>query len=196
MKLEIHPAESGSGILFESNITGGVVPKEYIPSVERGIREASERGIIAGYPVVDVLVRLIDGSFHTVDSSEIAFKIAGSIGFQDGCRKAGMLLLEPLMEVEVVTPVEYTGEVIGDLNSRRGRINRVERRGETQILAGLVPLAEMFGYATAVRSLTQGRATYTMQFSQHGQVPTPILDEILAQQLGGMPVRSGSSFMG
>ncbi|MBN1944087.1 MAG: elongation factor G [Bradymonadales bacterium] len=196
VSLQIEAGEKGCGVTFESQIVGGAIPKEFIGSVERGIREAAERGVLAGYPVTDVVVRLVDGSYHAVDSSDMAFKIAASMGFQDGCRKAGLVLLEPLMEVEIVTPVDYTGEVIGDLNSRRGRITEAERRGNTQIISGLVPLGEMFGYATGLRSITQGRGTYTMQFSRYSQVPVAIANEILARQLGVTSSANRSSLTG
>jgi len=177
--IEVEPAEKGSGIVFESKIVGGVVPKEYIPAVEKGIREAADMGVVGGYPVIDVKVTLFDGSYHEVDSSEMAFKIAASMAFKDACQKAGAVILEPIMKVEVVTPEEFMGDVIGDLNSRRGKIQTIEAREKTQIVEALVPLAEMFGYATDLRSITQGRATYTMQFSHYEPTPNSVSDEIL-----------------
>ncbi len=177
--LELEPNEPGSGFEFSNKITGGAIPKEYIPAVEGGIVEAMETGIIAGYPVVDVKATLYDGSFHEVDSSEMAFKIAGSMGFKEGARKANPVLLEPVMDVEVVVPEEFMGDVIGDLNSRRGKILGMEVRNNVQVIHSKVPLAEMFGYSTDLRSATQGRATYTMQFSHYEQVPVSISDGIV-----------------
>jgi elongation factor G len=184
VKLVVEPAGRGGGFVFENRITGGVIPKEFIPAVEKGSAEAAERGVLAGFPVVDVKVSLIDGSYHQVDSSELAFKVAGSMAFQEAVRKAGLTLLEPVMAVEVVTPEEFMGEVIGDLNARRGKITGIEPRHGVQVLAGLVPLATMFGYATDLRSRTQGRATYTMQFKHYAEVPTGIRDEVIARVKG------------
>jgi len=181
--LEIEPLEPGAGFEFVNKIVGGVVPKEYIPAVEAGVREAMQNGVLAGYPVVDVRVTLVDGSYHEVDSSEMAFKIAGSIGFREGARKADPVLLEPIMEVEVVTPEEFTGDVVGDLNSRRSRVMGMEPRGNAQVVKAHVPLATMFGYATDLRSATQGRASYTMQFSHYEPVPDNIAAEIVAQRV-------------
>ncbi len=177
--LTVEPAEKGSGVVIESKIVGGVIPKDYIPAVGKGIREAAETGIVAGYPVVDVKVTLLDGSYHEVDSSEMAFKIAGSMGFRETCRLADPIILEPIMKVEVVTPEEFMGEVIGDANSRRGKVQQIEARNRTQVIDVLVPLAEMFGYATDLRSISQGRATYTMQFSHYNPTPNSIVNEIL-----------------
>src|SRR5207245_2638047 len=166
--LEIEPtAEPGQGVIFENKLKGPAIPREYVPAVEKGIKEAAETGVLAGYPVVDIKVSLTDGSYHDVDSSEMAFKIAASIGFKEGCRKAKPVLLEPVMDVEVVAPSEYQGAVIGDLNSRRGRIVSQEVRANAQVIRANVPLGQMFGYATDVRSMTQGRATYTMQFARY-----------------------------
>jgi elongation factor G len=187
VRLVVEPGERGSGVQFGTEIHGGAVPKDFIPAVERGVREASEQGVLCGYPVVDLAVRLVDGSHHEVDSSEIAFKVAASIGFRDACRRAGVVLTEPMMELEIILPEPHTGEVVGDLSSRRGRIRHMERRGHTQVITGLVPLAEVFGYATALRSLTQGRATYTMQFSHHEEVPASIADELVARATGVAP---------
>lgn len=177
--LEVEPAEKGSGIVIESKIVGGVIPKDYIPAVGKGIRESADTGIVAGYPVVDVKVTLIDGSYHEVDSSEMAFKIAGSMGFRETCKLADPIILEPIMKVEIVTPEEFMGEVIGDANSRRGKVQQIEARKRTQVIDVLVPLAEMFGYATDLRSISQGRATYTMQFSHYDPTPHSIVNEIL-----------------
>ncbi len=182
--LEVEPQEPGTGYEFVDAIKGGVVPREYIPAVDKGIQEALDTGVLAGFPVVDVKVTLIDGSYHEVDSSEMAFKIAGSMGFKEGCSKASPVLLEPIMSVEVVVPEEYMGEVIGDLNSRRGRIMGMESRAGAQVVAAMVPLAQMFGYATDVRSATQGRATYTMTFHHYEQVPKSVSEEIIAKVKG------------
>ena len=176
--LEIEPAERGSGFEFLNRIVGGVIPKEYIPAVREGVREALESGALAGYPVVDVKVTLYDGSFHEVDSSELAFKIAGSVAFKEGVRKAGPVLLEPIMSLEIVTPREYMGEVISDLNSRRGKILATDIKGSSLIVRATVPLGETFGYTTALRSLTQGRATHALQFSNYEEVPPFILEKI------------------
>jgi elongation factor G len=184
VKLELAPAAKGAGFAFHNKTVGGVIPKEFIPAVEKGIAEAMERGVLAGYPVVDVSASLIDGSYHEVDSSEMAFKVAGSMAFQDGARAAGLMLLEPVMTVEVVTPEEFMGDVIGDLNARRGKITGIEPRSGVQVIAGLVPLATMFGYATDLRSRTQGRATYSMQFSQYDEVPAQISEDIVAKSRG------------
>jgi elongation factor G len=189
--LEVEPAP-GEGIVFENEIVGGAIPREYIPAVEKGVREALETGVLAGYPVVDVRVKLTDGSYHEVDSSEMAFKIAGSIGVKEACRKARPVLLEPIMDVEVVTPEEYMGAVVGDLNSRRGRIVSMEARGGSQVIRAHVPLAQMFGYVTDLRSMTQGRATSTMQFARYEEVPPALADEIVAKVAGKATTRAGS----
>jgi elongation factor G len=170
----------GKGFEFENKIVGGSIPREYVPAVEKGIRESADRGILAGYPVVDIKARVYDGSYHEVDSSEMAFKIAGSMAFKEAAKNARPVLLEPIMNVEVVTPEEYMGDVIGDLNARRGKIQNIERRGNVQVIKALTPLAEMFGYATDLRSKTQGRATYTMQFSQYDEVPKGVSEGIIA----------------
>ncbi|TYP50882.1 elongation factor G [Thermosediminibacter litoriperuensis] len=177
--LEIEPLEPGKGYEFVNRIVGGVIPKEYIPAVDAGVREALQNGVLAGYPVVDVKVTLFDGSYHEVDSSEMAFKIAGSLAFKEAMKKAEPVLLEPIMKVEVVVPEEYMGDVIGDLNSRRGHIEGIELRSGAQVVRGYVPLAEMFGYATDLRSKTQGRGTYTMQFSHYAEVPKNIAESII-----------------
>jgi elongation factor G len=190
--IEVEPNEAGGGFVFENKIIGGSVPREYVPAVEKGIREAMDTGVLAGYPMVDIKVRLTDGSYHEVDSSEMAFKIAGSMGFKEAVRRAKPALLEPVMDVEVVTPEEYMGAIVGDLNSRRGRIVSMEARGSSQVIRANVPLGQMFGYATEMRSMTQGRATYTMQFARYEEVPTAIADEIMAKVAGKPVARAGS----
>jgi elongation factor G len=182
--INLEPLEPGKGFEFANKVVGGTIPREYIPAVEKGIKEAMDSGVLAGYPVVDVKATLYDGSYHEVDSSEMAFKIAGSMAFKDGVKKAKPVLLEPVMSVEVVTPDEYMGDVMGDLNSRRGKIQSMEKRGNAQIIRAEVPLSEMFGYATDLRSKTQGRATYTMQFSRYEDVPKGIADSIIAKVKG------------
>lgn len=176
--LEIAP-RPGAGFVFENKIVGGVVPKEFVPAVEAGVREAMENGVLAGYPVIDVSVALVDGSYHEVDSSEMAFKIAGSIAFREAAKRAEPVILEPIMKVEVVTQEEYTGDVIGNLNARRAQIEEIEVRGNNRVIRALVPLAEMFGYATDLRSLTQGRGTYTMQFDHYAEVPRNLMEKIV-----------------
>jgi len=190
--LEVEPNEAGKGFEFENKIVGGTIPREYIPAVEKGIREALDTGVLAGYPMVDIRVMLTDGSYHDVDSSEMAFKIAASMGFKEACRKAKPVLLEPVMDVEVVTPEEYMGAIVGDLNSRRGRIASMEARGTSQVIRASVPLGQMFGYATEMRSMTQGRATYTMQFARYEEVPPSVAEEIMAKVAGKPPARTGS----
>jgi elongation factor G len=182
--LKVEPRESGAGFEFKNAIVGGVIPKEYIPAVEKGVKEALEGGVLAGYPIEDVRVTLFDGSYHDVDSSEMAFKIAGSIGVKDAVKKAKLVLLEPVMSVEVVVPEDYMGDVIGDLNSRRGRIEGMELRGTSQIIRSFVPLAEMFGYATDLRSRTQGRGSFTMHFGKYEEVPAAISEEIVSRVQG------------
>ena len=177
--LKIEPHEQGKGYEFVNGIVGGTVPREFIPAVDKGIKEVIETGVIAGYPVVDVKVTLIDGSYHDVDSNEMAFRIAGSMGFKDGFRRAKPVLLEPIMKVEVVTPEDYSGDVIGDLNRRRGQITGMEDSPAGKVISGEVPLSEMFGYATTVRSMSQGRATFTMEFSKYVEVPAHIADSII-----------------
>jgi len=183
-KIHLYPADPGSGYLFENRIVGGAIPKEFIKPIDQGIKEALTRGILAGYPVDDVRVELYDGSFHDVDSSEMAFKIAGSLAFQDAAKRAKPVLLEPVMRVEVVVPKEYMGDVMGDLASRRGRIQSQEDRGGTQIIKARVPLSEMFGYATDLRSRTQGRATYSMHFDRYEQAPQSVSEEVVARIQG------------
>src|SRR5574341_667798 len=182
-KIELYPAP-GAGFVFENDITGGSIPKEFIKPIETGIKEATERGILAGYPVVDVKIRLYDGSFHDVDSSEMAFKIAGSMAFQEAAKKAHPVLLEPIMKVEVVTPDDYTGAVTGDLSARRGHLEGQISRGGTQIIAAMVPLSNMFGYSTDLRSRTQGRATYSMHFEKYAEAPRNVSEEVVARVTG------------
>ncbi len=182
--LEVEPQEAGKGYEFVDAIKGGVVPREYIPAVDKGIQEATNNGVLAGFPVVDIKVTLIDGSYHEVDSSEMAFKIAGSMGFKEGCQKASPIILEPIMSVEVVVPEDYMGDVIGDLNSRRGRIMGMDSRAGAQVVSAMVPLASMFGYSTDLRSATQGRATYTMTFDHYEPVPKSVAEEIVAKIKG------------
>jgi elongation factor G len=182
--IELEPLEPGKGFEFQSKVVGGAVPREYWSAVEKGIKEATEGGILAGYPVVDIRATLYDGSYHEVDSSEMAFKIAGSMGFKEAAKKGKPVILEPIMNVEVVTPEDYMGDVIGDLNSRRGKIQQMEKRGKAQVIKAQVPLSEMFGYATDLRSKTQGRATYTMQFAHYDEVPKSIAEAIIAKVKG------------
>ncbi len=182
--LNLEPTGPGGGYEFIDKITGGVIPKEYIPSVDAGIQDAMQSGVLAGYPVVDIRATLTYGSYHDVDSSEMAFKIAGSMCFKEGCRRAHPVLLEPIMSVEVVTPEDYMGDVIGNLSSRRGRVEGMEQRGNSQVIRAQVPLAEMFGYATDLRSRTQGRATYSMQFNSYQEVPESVSQEIVARVRG------------
>jgi elongation factor G len=177
--LTVEPQEPGKGYEFVDAIKGGSIPREYIPAVDKGIQEALDSGQLAGFPVVDVKVTLIDGSYHDVDSNEMAFKIAGSMAFKEGCRQADAFLLEPVMAVEVTTPEDYMGDVIGHLNSKRGRVEGMSKRGNAQIIKAMVPLAEMFGYATTLRSMTQGRATYSMLFAHYEEVPKNVRDEIV-----------------
>ncbi|MDP2970899.1 MAG: elongation factor G [Deltaproteobacteria bacterium] len=179
--LTLEPQPSGKGFEFVNKIVGGKIPREYIPAIEKGVAGAMEKGILAGFPMVDVKVTLIDGSYHDVDSSEMAFKIAGSMGFKEGARRANLILLEPQMSIEIITPEEFVGQVVGDLNSRRGKTTRVEYRKGTNVIAGEVPLANVFGYVTDLRSLTQGRATFTLQFSRYSPVPPSVSEEILSE---------------
>ncbi len=189
--IDLDPAKPGSGgLIFEDRIVGGAIPREYIGSVEQGIREAMEAGVLAGYPMVDIKVTLIDGSYHEVDSSEVAFKIAGSMALREAARQSDPVLLEPVMDVEVVTPEEYLGAVVGELSSRRGKIGGITQRGEARLIGASVPLAEMFGYSTALRSMSQGRAVYTMQFAHYQDVPKQKADEILGR--GQAAIAAGS----
>ena len=180
--LRIEPQEQGKGFEFVNEVVGGAIPREFIPAVEKGVKAQMENGVIAGYPVVDVKVVLYDGSYHDVDSSEMAFKIAGSMGFKDGAKKANPVLLEPIMKVEVVTPDEYMGDVVGDLNRRRGVIQGMGENPSGKTVDVEVPLSEMFGYATDLRSLSQGRATYTMEFIRYAETPANIAEEIIKKQ--------------
>jgi elongation factor G len=182
--ISLEPTGPGGGYEFVDKIVGGVIPKEYIPAVDAGIQEALEGGVLAGYPLVDIRATLTFGSYHDVDSSEMAFKIAGSMALKKAVRQAKPVLLEPIMQVEVVTPEDYMGDVIGDLSSRRGKVEGMEQRGNAQVVRAQVPLSEMFGYATDLRSRTQGRATYTMQFDSYQQVPESIATEIVARVRG------------
>jgi elongation factor G len=182
--IDVEPGEPGSGFVFENEIKGGVIPGEYIPAVEKGVRGAMERGVLAGYPVVDTVVRLVDGSYHEVDSSAPAFEIAGSMGFQAAAEQAGMVLLEPIMSVEIVTPEDYLGAIVGDVNSRRGKITDMSQRGTLRILKCEIPLAQVFGYTTDLRNKTQGRADHTMQFNRYEPVPQNLQEEIIAKQMG------------
>jgi elongation factor G len=179
--LTLEPQTPGKGFEFVNRIVGGTIPKEYISAVEKGVVEAMEKGILAGYPMVDIKVTLIDGSYHEVDSSEMAFKIASSIGFKEGARRANLILLEPLMSIEIIAPEEFMGQVVSDLNSRRGKTTKVEYRAGTNVIIGEAPLANMFGYATDLRSLTQGRATFTLQFSHYSPVPQSVSEGILSE---------------
>ena len=176
--MELAPRERGEGFEFIDKIVGGIIPREYIPAVEKGVKEAMVKGVLAGYPMVDMAVTLYDGSFHEVDSSELAFQIAGSMSLQDGSKKAEVVLLEPVMKVEVVTPEDFMGDVMGDLNSKRGQIEKMEDRAKNKVVNAQVPLSEMFGYATQLRSMTQGRASYTMEFDHYAEVPAHIAQKI------------------
>jgi elongation factor G len=185
--ISVEPLEPASGFEFVNKIVGGVIPREYIPAVKKGIEESLHIGPIAGYPLQDMRVSLLDGSFHEVDSSELAFKIAGSMAFKNAVKKAGPILLEPIMDVESVCPVDYVGDVISDLSSRRGKVLGMDTRSDVRVVAAQVPLAEMFGYATSIRSLTQGRATFTMQVSHYEPVPSSISETLKVKggQLNG-----------
>jgi len=182
--INMMPGEPGTGFVFEDKIVGGVIPREYIKPASEGMREAMDNGVLAGYPMVDVKVQLIYGSYHDVDSSEVAFRVAGSMAFKEAARKAQPVLLEPVMDVEVTTPADYMGDVMGDLSSRRGKIQGMDQRGDAQVIRAMVPLSEMFGYSTTLRSATQGRAVYTMQFSQYEEVPKSKAEEIIAKVRG------------
>ena len=184
--IKLEPLDTGDGALyeFENKVTGGRVPREYIPSVDAGAQDAMQYGVLAGYPLVGIKLTLLDGQYHEVDSSEMAFKIAGSIALKEAARKAGPVLLEPMMAVEVTTPEDYMGDVIGDLNSRRGQIQAMEERAGARVIKALVPLSEMFGYVGDLRSRTQGRANYTMVFDSYAEVPTNVAKEIIAKATG------------
>jgi elongation factor G len=183
--VNLEPTDPGAGFVFEEEIYGGSIPREFIPSVEKGIREAMESGVLAGYPLIDIKATLVDGSYHDVDSSEMAFKVAGSIALKEGVKRGSPVLLEPIMDVEVVTPDEYLGDVMGDLSSRRGKIGGMTQRSNAQVIGASVPLAEMFGYSTVLRSLSQGRAVYTMQFSHYDEVPREKAKEIISSNGAG-----------
>ena len=185
MVINIEPGDTGSGFTFDDKIVGGSIPREYISSVEAGLREALDTGILAGFPVIDVKVELIDGSYHDVDSNEMAFKIAGSMAMKEGLRKAKAVLLEPIMDVEVVTPSDYMGDIIGGLSSRRGKIGGMTERAGARVIGASVPLGEMFGYSTTLRSLSQGRSVFTMQFAQYEEVPKSKAEEIMSATGGG-----------
>jgi elongation factor G len=182
--INMAPAEPGQGFVFEDKVVGGVIPREFIKPAEQGMREAMDTGVLAGYPMVDVKVQLVFGSYHDVDSSEIAFKIAGSMAFKEAARRAGPVLLEPMMSVEVITPADYMGDVIGDLSSRRGKIQGMDQRNDAQVINAMVPLSEMFGYSTSLRSMSQGRAVYSMQFAHYEEVPKSKAEEIVAKVRG------------
>jgi elongation factor G len=177
----IEPGEAGSGFVFESKVIGGSVPKEYIPGVEKGLKSVMDSGILAGFPVIDLKATLIDGAYHEVDSSALAFEIAARAALREGLQKAGAKLLEPIMKVEVVTPEEYLGGIIGDLTSRRGQVQGQEMRGNATVVNALVPLANMFGYVNTLRSMSQGRAQFTMTFDSYAQVPQNVADEVQAK---------------
>ena len=181
----VEPGKPGTGFIFEDKVVGGSIPREYISSVEAGIRESLDSGVIAGYPIIDVKVELIDGSYHDVDSSEMAFKIAGSMAIKNGIKKATPVLLEPVMDVEVVTPADYMGDIIGDLSARRGKVGGMTERAGARVIGASVPLGEMFGYSTTLRSLSQGRAVFTMQFAHYEEVPDSKANEIMATNGSG-----------
>ncbi|RME65000.1 MAG: elongation factor G, partial [Alphaproteobacteria bacterium] len=184
VKVIVTPGERGSGIVFHDEIKGGNIPREYIPSVEKGMRETAQMGALIGFPIIDFEIRLIDGAYHDVDSSALAFEITGRGAMREVAQKAGIKLLEPVMRVEVVTPEDFMGDVIGDLNSRRGQIQGTDSRGNAQVIEALVPLANMFGYVNQLRSMTQGRAQYTMQFSHYDEVPSNVAAEVKARLAG------------
>lgn len=187
--LELEPLERGKGFEFVNRIVAGTIPKEFIAPVESGVREAMEAGVLAGYPVVDIRASLYQGTYHEVDSSEIAFKMAGAMALRAGMSQGEAVLLEPVMKLEVIVPEDFLGEVIGDLNARRGRVQGIEPQGGIQVMRGVVPLAEMFGYATDLRSLTQGRAVHIMEFSHYEEVPNHITDKIIARRYGISPAQ-------
>jgi elongation factor G len=180
--LRIEPNEQGKGFEFIDEVKGGVIPREYIPAIGKGVREALDRGIVAGYPMVDIKASVYEGSYHEVDSSEAAFKMAGIMAFRDACAKANPVLLEPIMKVEVTTPEEYMGNVIGDLNSKRGQIDNMTDRGNLKVIDAKVPLAEMFGYATALRSMSQGRANYSMEIAHYAEAPKFVAEKIAGER--------------
>ena len=179
--LRVEPLERGKGFEFVDTVKGGNIPQEYIPAIEKGVKEATDRGVLANYPVVDIKVTLLDGSYHDVDSSEVAFKIAGSMALQASSKRAGLVLLEPVMKIEVVTPEKLMGEDIGDLNSKRATIQEMKDRGNMKVIDAEVPLSEMFGYATQLRSMSQGRASYSMEFSNYQEVPRNVTEKIIGE---------------
>jgi elongation factor G len=181
VKIEFQPLEPGEGFQFENKVVGGAVPKEYVPGVEKGLNQARETGVLAGFPLIDFKATLVDGASHDVDSSVLAFEIATRAAFREGIGKAGPVLLEPVMRVEVVTPDEYMGDIIGDLNSRRGQVTGMDARGNAQVINAMVPLANMFGYVNTLRSMSQGRAQYTMHFDHYEKVPQAVADEVVAK---------------
>ena len=184
VNVELEPQERGKGFEFVNAVKGGTIPRQFIPPVEAGIKEAMETGVLAGYPVVDIKATLYDGSYHEVDSSELAFKMAGSMALREGVRKAKPVLLEPVMKLEVVTPEQFLGDIIGDLNAKRGHIGKVDSQGEMFVIHCLIPLAETFGYATSLRSLTQGRATHSLEFQSYRELPTELTEEIIEKATG------------
>src|SRR3989344_1873129 len=183
VRLRVEPRERGAGFEFKNELKGGAVPQEYVPAVEKGVKEALEKGIVAGYPLKDIKVIIYDGSYHEVDSSEAAFKIAGSLGIQDCVKKANPIILEPVMKVASITPAQFMGDVTGDLNSKRGKIERMEDRGNVKVITAKVPLARMFGYSTQLRSMTEGRASYSMEFSHYEEVPRNVAEDIIAGKI-------------
>jgi elongation factor G len=186
VKLHAEPLPRGGGFVFENKIVGGAVPREYVGPTEAGIKEALDTGILAGYPVIDVKVELVDGQYHPVDSSELAFKMAGSLGIQEAMKRAKPILLEPIMKIEAASPDEFFGDVLGDISSRRGQVTDVDHRGHLRVITAHIPLAETFGYATALRSITQGRASYTMEFDHYEQVPASIADQVAGRKQGAV----------
>ncbi|MBR4115197.1 MAG: elongation factor G, partial [Bacteroidales bacterium] len=184
VRIKFEPLPPGSGFVFENTVVGGSVPKEYIPGVEKGLRASLESGVLAGFPCTDFKANLYDGAYHDVDSSTMAFEIAARAAFREGMAKAGPKLLEPIMKVEIVTPEEYMGDIIGDLNSRRGQVSGMDQRGNARVVDATVPLANMFGYVNTLRSMSQGRAQYTMQFAHYADVPQMVADEIKAKMAG------------
>jgi elongation factor G len=185
VNLEVEPLPPGSGFVFENKIIGGAIPREYVGPTEQGIKEALDTGVLAGYPVLDIKVKLVDGSYHPVDSSEIAFKMAGSLAIQEGLKRGKPVLLEPVMKVEAATPDEFFGDVVSDINSRRGQVTDVDQRGHLRVITAHIPLAETFGYATVLRSLTQGRASYTMEFDHYEQLPASIAEQVAGRRMTG-----------
>jgi elongation factor G len=186
VELEVEPLPRGTGFVFENKLIGGSIPKEYVPAVEQGIREALDTGIVAGYPVIDVKVTLVDGSYHPVDSSEIAFKMAGSLGIQEGMKRGKAVLLEPVMKIEAATPDQFFGDVLSDISSRRGQVTDVDHRGHLRVITAHIPLAETFGYATVLRSLSQGRASYTMEFDHYQELPASLAEQVSGRLQGAV----------